>query len=53
MADGGNYPRYPVDLFKLTLIFLGGKGNISGLPKPFLADERPNPFGTAFVKKYG
>ncbi len=46
-----NYPRYPVDLLKISLIFLGTSEDVSDLPDIIAQTLRENPFGTAFIKK--
>lgn len=46
-----NYPRYPVDLLKINLIFLGTSEDLPDLPDIIADVVRDNPFGTAFIKK--
>ncbi len=48
-----NYPRYPVDFYRLYLIF--GRPDVSsGGPSTVIVDVvRENPFGTAFQKTDG
>lgn len=46
-----NYPRYPVDLFKLQVIFLSPSTNNESSGGIIIDVVRENPFGSAFVKK--
>ena len=51
ISDSKNYPRYPVDLFKIRLIFLETSEKFRNVPYVMADVARENPFGTAFIRR--